>query len=223
VVSMVTVPMVGDGVSVLIDLMSPACTDSQYGMFVILLPLAISPALIVLLVGDRRAKRLGALSLASSSYARRQYLASHDAERENRTFLQSCLHYWSRLNGFGFLLMGFAFVLLLAPMTLNTTAKGGYTNREYKPLIEKTLTFSLAHCHAGDWRYFVHRLGSLGRFLCQVPDHAQAGLKPNFRMSRPRNPNHRSQLTYSSPASLSTSSTFSPAIWSTLTSRHGLG
>jgi hypothetical protein len=26
--------------------------------------------------------------------------------------------------------MGFAFVLLLAPMTLNTTAKGGYTNRE---------------------------------------------------------------------------------------------
>ena len=100
-------------------------------MFVILLPLAISPALIVLLVGDRRAKRLGALSLASSSYARRQYLASQNAERDNRTFLQSCLHYWSRLNGFGFLLMGFAFVLLLAPMTLNTTAKGGYTNREY--------------------------------------------------------------------------------------------
>jgi hypothetical protein len=100
-------------------------------MFVILLPLAISPALFVLLVGDRRAKRLGALSLASSSYARRQYLASQNAERENRTFIQSCLHYWSRLNGFGFLLMGFAFVLLLAPMTLNTTAKGGYTNREY--------------------------------------------------------------------------------------------
>jgi hypothetical protein len=99
-------------------------------MFCILLPLAISPALIVLLVGDRRAKRLGALSLASSSYARRQFLANQTAERENRTLLQSCLHYWSRLNGFGFLLMGFAFVLLLAPMTLNATAKGGYTNRE---------------------------------------------------------------------------------------------
>lgn len=110
---------------------SSTLSDSQYGMFVILLPLAISPALIVLLVGDRRAKRLGALSLASSSYARRQYLTSQVSERENRTFLQSCLHYWSRLNGFGFLLMGFAFVLLLAPMTLNTTAKGGYTNREY--------------------------------------------------------------------------------------------
>ena len=122
--------MVGGGVYVCsIDLRISGLTI-QYGMFVILLPLAISPALIVLLVGDRRAKRLGALSLASSSYARRQYLASQDVERENRTAIQSCLHYWSRLNGFGFLLMGFAFVLLLAPMTLNTTAKGGYTNRE---------------------------------------------------------------------------------------------
>lgn len=152
--------------------MSSVSTDSQYGMFVILLPLAISPALIVLLVGDRRAKRLGALSLASSSYARRQYLASQNTESENRTLLQSCLHYWSRLNGFGFLLMGFAFVLLLAPMTLNTTAKGGYTNREYRSLIDKTLTFSLAHCHVGDRRYSVYRLGSMGRLLCQVPYHA---------------------------------------------------
>jgi hypothetical protein len=110
----------------------------QYGMFCILLPLAISPALIVLLVGDRRAKRLGALSLASSSYARRQYLASQSTERENRTMVQSCLHYWSRLNGFGFLLMGFAFVLLLAPMTLNTTAKGGYTNRGHMFFLDST-------------------------------------------------------------------------------------
>jgi len=99
-------------------------------MFCILLPLAISPALVVLLIGDRRAKKLGALSLASSSYARRQYLASQSGPQEQRTALQSCLYYWSRLNGFGFLLMGFAFVLLLAPMTLNTTATGGYTNRE---------------------------------------------------------------------------------------------
>jgi hypothetical protein len=33
------------------------------------------------------------------------------------------MYYWTQLNVAGFLLMGFAFVPLLAPMTLNTTAK----------------------------------------------------------------------------------------------------
>lgn len=98
-----------------------------------MLPVCISPALIVLLVGDHRAKKLGALSLASSSYARRQVLAGLAVEKPQRTLLQSVLYYWSRLNAFGFLLMGFAFVLLLAPMTLSATAVGGYQNRKLMP------------------------------------------------------------------------------------------
>jgi hypothetical protein len=98
-------------------------------MFCILLPVCISPALVVLLVGDHRARKLGALSLASSSYARRQALKGQEQAAQRSTW-NSIRYYWSRLNVPGFLLMGFAFVLLLAPMTLNATATGGYTNRE---------------------------------------------------------------------------------------------
>lgn len=100
----------------------------QYGMFCILVPVAISPALIVLFIGDYRAKKLGALSLASSSYARRQILAGRAYEKSQRTYLQSFLHYWRRMNGTGLLLMGFGFALILTPITLSTSAKGGYTN-----------------------------------------------------------------------------------------------
>ena len=108
-----------------------------------MLPVAISPALIVLLIGDHRAKKLGALSLASSSYARRRVLAGIAVEKPQRTLVQSVLYYWSRLNAFGFLLMGFAFVLLLAPMTLSATAVGGYQNRES----------SLCNCNARESGY----------------------------------------------------------------------
>lgn len=97
-----------------------------YGMFCILVPVLIAPALAVLFIGDRKAKKLGALSLAAPSYYRRQVLAGRDPERSSR--LKMLAFYWSRLNGFGLLLLGFAFGCILTPFTLKNTAKGGYTN-----------------------------------------------------------------------------------------------
>lgn len=38
------------------------------------------------------------------------------------------MYYWSQIDAFGLLLIGFSFVCLLAPATLSSTAKGGYTN-----------------------------------------------------------------------------------------------
>ena len=96
-------------------------------MFAIILPVAVSPALVVLLIGDYRARKLGTMSPASSSFARRNGGTSPNADR---TIWQTVRFYWTRLNGFGLLLMGFGFALLLSPITLNTTAKGGYTNRK---------------------------------------------------------------------------------------------
>lgn len=115
-------------------------------MFCILVPVCIAPSLIVLFWGDHRAKKLGgefclrprlpyssrtpeltsALSLASSSYARR--VALETEERNNRTLAESIKYYWSQIDAFGLLLIGFSFVCLLAPATLSATAKGGYTN-----------------------------------------------------------------------------------------------
>ncbi|WVQ81948.1 hypothetical protein IAT38_004075 [Cryptococcus sp. DSM 104549] len=97
-----------------------------YGMFAILLPVCVSPALIVLLIGDARAKKLGHVSLAASSLARRQEILGEAAVQ--RTTYGKIRFYWMRLNVFGLLLMGFGFALILAPLTLNTTAKNGYKN-----------------------------------------------------------------------------------------------
>ncbi|KAL7420081.1 hypothetical protein Q5752_005046 [Cryptotrichosporon argae] len=97
-----------------------------YGMFCILVPVCIAPALAVLFWADRKSKKLGALSLASSSYARRAALQG--VEVEKRTVVQTVLHYWRVMDGFGLILMGFAFACILSPFTLESGAVGGYKN-----------------------------------------------------------------------------------------------
>ncbi|WWD08232.1 hypothetical protein V865_006343 [Kwoniella europaea PYCC6329] len=97
-----------------------------YGMFCILLPVCVSPALIVLLIGDHRAKKLGTTALGASA-TRPEWLARSD-ELQGKSTLQIVLYYCNRLNILGFFLMSFAFALILTPMTLNTTAEGGYKN-----------------------------------------------------------------------------------------------
>ncbi|KAJ7178614.1 hypothetical protein C8R43DRAFT_467113 [Mycena crocata] len=95
-----------------------------YGMFVILVPVSIGPALLVLFWGDRKAKRIGALSLASSSYARRKQIAGE----KKQTLLQSGLYYWRIIDAFGLILLGTAFTLVLLPFTLYTSADNGWKN-----------------------------------------------------------------------------------------------
>ena len=97
-----------------------------YGMFCILVPVCIAPALVVLFAGDIRANRLGALSLAAPSYYRKQVLAGMDPVKPPVT--KMIMRYWTRLNGFGLLLLGFAFGCILTPFTLSRSAKGGYNN-----------------------------------------------------------------------------------------------
>jgi hypothetical protein len=75
--------------------------------------------------GDIRAKRLGALSIASSSYARRQVLAGMT---EKKTAWQRTVDAVHAVDAVGLLLFGFALALLLTPATLEQLAKGGYKN-----------------------------------------------------------------------------------------------
>ncbi|EJT47844.1 hypothetical protein A1Q1_03305 [Trichosporon asahii var. asahii CBS 2479] len=98
-----------------------------YGMFTIIIPVAIAPSILVMFWGHRRAKKLGALSLASSSYARRQALEGIEPPPK-KAWWRRILDLWSDLDGFGLLLFGFALALLLCPPTLTTFAKGGYAN-----------------------------------------------------------------------------------------------
>ncbi|KAJ7475679.1 major facilitator superfamily domain-containing protein, partial [Mycena latifolia] len=96
-----------------------------YGMFVILVPACMSPVLLVLFWADRKAKKIGALSLASSSYARRKQLAGQE---QDQSLIQLGLHYWRLIDAFGLLLMGTAFTLVLLPFTLYTSADNGWKN-----------------------------------------------------------------------------------------------
>lgn len=97
-----------------------------YGMFAILVPVSLVPALWILFWGDFKAKKVGALSLASSTYARQRILAGE--EKEQRTWWQAGLHHASRINALGLLIMGFAFACLLSPFTLVYGAENGYKN-----------------------------------------------------------------------------------------------
>lgn len=123
-------------------------------MFCILLPVCMSPALVVLFIGDHRAKQFGLNTTLRDSQA-------SEAQVE-RTTMESIKFYWTRLNVTGLLLMGFGFALLLTPITLSTTAKGGYNNREISSLSHDVADSSLAHRHACHWRRALHRLVCVG-------------------------------------------------------------
>ncbi|KAF7327597.1 hypothetical protein MKEN_00338900 [Mycena kentingensis (nom. inval.)] len=95
-----------------------------YGMFIILVPVCLCPALFILFWGDRKAKKLGTISLAASSYSRRQQLAGEKEEG----LLKMAIYYLRIMDAFGLILLGFAFTLILLPFTLYTTAKDGWKN-----------------------------------------------------------------------------------------------
>jgi hypothetical protein len=139
-----------------------------YGMFCIMLPVCMAPALAVLFIGDHRAKKLGMTST----------LRDAAPEVETRTVWETVKFYWTRLNVTGLLLMGFGFALLLTPITLSTTAKGGYKNRECWSL--DYADNSLPHRHArGRW-YPLHRLVRVGQLLCRLPLHASPRVQPDL-------------------------------------------
>ncbi|KAF8914570.1 major facilitator superfamily domain-containing protein [Mucidula mucida] len=72
-----------------------------FGMFAILIPVSVTPAIWVLFWGDRRAKKLGALSLASSSYDRRKQ-SSGEQDEEKPSLLSLVVHYWKAIDAFGY-------------------------------------------------------------------------------------------------------------------------
>ncbi|WVQ81108.1 hypothetical protein IAT38_003230 [Cryptococcus sp. DSM 104549] len=97
-----------------------------FGMFIIMVPVCIMPVILVLFWAGWRAKKLGALSLASSSYARRHALGQTDEPK--RTFTQNVVRYWRLMDAFGLLLLAFSWALVLIPFTIYKTADKGWKN-----------------------------------------------------------------------------------------------
>jgi hypothetical protein len=96
-----------------------------FGMFAIIVPAAVGPAVVVMYWGHYRAKKLGALSLASSSYTRRRILEGEGVAPQ-RTRKEWAIWLFWESDVVGLLLFAFAFGLILSPPTLEPITEGGY-------------------------------------------------------------------------------------------------
>lgn len=114
-----------------------------YGMFAIIMPVALGPAIATLIWLDRKAKKAGIVNLASSNAARR---AAHDlAEKDgteaphgavvavaadpSETRLQTLNRNLEEIDALGLVLLGFGWSLLLLPFSLKTYADHGWRNQ----------------------------------------------------------------------------------------------
>ncbi|KAI0076314.1 drug:h+ antiporter [Panus rudis PR-1116 ss-1] len=95
-----------------------------YGMFAILVPAALSPLIITLFWGEQKAKKLGlveeALRRAAPGYV--------EPAKQHYTLRQRVWRFAEALDAVGLLLVGAAVALILLPLTLSQTAKGGWSN-----------------------------------------------------------------------------------------------
>ncbi|KAM5345835.1 hypothetical protein ACJ41O_011696 [Fusarium nematophilum] len=113
------------------------------GMFAIIMPVALAPAVATLIWLDRKAKRDGVVNIASSNAARRAarelaeqrgYEGPHGAivapaAEPNRTWVQALKQNLDEIDAFGLILLGFGWSLLLLPFSLKTYADHGWKNR----------------------------------------------------------------------------------------------
>lgn len=99
------------------------------GMFAIVVPVLLLPAIITLYSMQRRGEKLGMVTMASSK--RRRDGEELDDSMKSRSFA-----YWAKLfyqglidiDIIGLLILGTSFALILLPFTLAKSYKGGWTN-----------------------------------------------------------------------------------------------
>lgn len=114
-----------------------------YGMFAIIMPVALGPAVAALIWLDRMAKKKGVVNIASSNAARRTIDNTADQEDQQKTIntittpVTDNKKYWTQslkrnleeIDAFGLILLGFGWSLLLLPFSLKTYAEHGWRNQ----------------------------------------------------------------------------------------------
>lgn len=87
------------------------------------MPTVMAPALMVLFWADIKAKKLGVLSIAASSYDER---VRNKGER--LTWWQLTKNWWVQIDAIGLILLGVGWAFVLLPFTLYKGAKDGWGN-----------------------------------------------------------------------------------------------
>ena len=91
----------------------------------IIMPAVMAPALMVLFWADIKAKKLGVLSIAASSYDRRV-----KGKEKRLTWWQLTRNWWVQIDAVGLILLGVGWALVLLPFTLYRHAEDGWENGE---------------------------------------------------------------------------------------------
>ena len=86
-------------------------------MFAILVPVSLAPLIITLLWAERKARKLGVI-------ARSKHTDDNPSESYSRRILNAA----EKLDVLGLLLIGTSVALILLPLTLSQSAKGGWRN-----------------------------------------------------------------------------------------------
>lgn len=92
-----------------------------YGMFAIIMPVSLIPAIVIMMVYDRKAQKLGMVGVASSKHDKRTNTINKDYFNLIKTSLVE-------IDAFGLVLLGFGWSLLLLPFSLYQQANDGWRN-----------------------------------------------------------------------------------------------
>lgn len=100
--------------------------------FAIIVPAVMTPAIITLFAADRRAKKNGELAFGASLNERRRLEKANGPVEARKPFLVQAKEIAIKMDLIGLVLIGFTFGLILFPISLAKTVRGGWSNR--KPL-----------------------------------------------------------------------------------------
>ncbi|RFU82124.1 putative transporter [Trichoderma arundinaceum] len=111
-----------------------------YGMFALIMPAALGPAVAALIWLDRMAKKKGIANIASSGVARRAVHGQTDHDNGHKGItapITGSGQHWTQsvktnleeIDAFGLTLLGFGWSLLLLPFSLKTYAEHGWRNQ----------------------------------------------------------------------------------------------
>ena len=102
---------------------TPARFTFLYLIPQIIMPVVMAPALMVLFWADIKAKKLGVLSIAASSYDGRA-----NTKEKRPTWWQLTKNWWVQIDAVGLILLGAGWAFVLLPFTLYKGAEGGWRN-----------------------------------------------------------------------------------------------
>ena len=104
------------------------------GMFAIMVPVLLAPAIFTLYAMQRRGEKLGMVTMASSKRERVGVDGSSE-EKGAKYWMRLCYEGLIDIDILGLILLGFSFALILLPFTLAKSADGGWGNKSMIAMI----------------------------------------------------------------------------------------